>query len=97
MTNKIKDVFSNNLALKIFSLILAVLLWFYIQIVQNPEVSYEIFEIPITVSGEANINSEGFVVGEIQKSLRVNVTVSAKRSMIHLLDVLQRRKGKKQA
>ncbi len=86
MTDKIKGFFTRNTALKIFSLILALLLWFYVQIVQNPEVSYDIFEVPITITGEADINSDGFVVGELPKKLKVNVTVSAKRSMIHVLD-----------
>ncbi len=86
MINKIKSIFTGNMALKIFSLILALLLWFYVQIVQNPEVSYDIFEVPITITGEADINSDGFVVGELPKKLKVNVTVSAKRSMIHVLD-----------
>ena len=86
MGKKAVEIVSRNLALKIFSLILAILLWFYIQIVQNPEVSYEIFEVPISISGEANINSEGYVLSRIMKSMRVNVTVSAKRSMIHMID-----------
>lgn len=86
MVERIKKFFKNNLALKVFSLIVGVLLWFYVQIAQNPEVSYDILEVPITITGEANINSDGFVVSEIPKNLKTNVTVSAKRSMIHRLD-----------
>ena len=81
-----KNFFKKNLALKVFSLIVGVLLWFYVQIAQNPEVSYDILEVPITITGEANINSDGFVVSEMPRNLKTNVTVSAKRSMIHRLD-----------
>lgn len=83
---KIKSFLNKNLALKVFSLIVGVLLWFYVQIAQNPEVSYDILEVPITITGEANINSDGFVVSEIPKNLKTNVTVSVKRSMVHRLD-----------
>lgn len=83
---KIKGFLNKNLALKVFSLIVGVLLWFYVQIAQNPEVSYDILEVPITITGEANINSDGFVVSEIPKNLKTNVTVSVKRSMVHRLD-----------
>ncbi len=86
MIDKVKGFFIRNTTLKICSLILALLLWFYVQIVQNPEVSYDIFEVPITITGEADINSDGLVVGELPKNLKVNVTVSAKRSMINVLD-----------
>lgn len=86
MIDKIRGFFIRNTTLKICSLILALLLWFYVQIVQNPEVSYDIFEVPVTITGEADINSDGLVVGDLPKNLKVNVTVSAKRSMINVLD-----------
>lgn len=84
--NYLNKILNKNFALKVTSLVVAVLLWFYVQIAQNPEVSYDILEVPITITGEANINSDGFVVSEIPKNLKTNVTVSVKRSMIHRLD-----------
>lgn len=83
---RILEFIKTNTMLKVFSVILAILLWAYVQIVQNPEVSYEVVEVPITVTGEADINSEGFVVSSLPKNMKTNVTISATRSKIQLLD-----------
>jgi YbbR domain-containing protein len=75
-----------NIALKIFAVILAILLWAYVQLVQNPEISYHILEVPITITGEADINSEGYVISSIPKNLKTNITISTKRSKINNID-----------
>jgi YbbR domain-containing protein len=80
------EIIKRNLALKIFALILAILLWAYVQLVQNPEISYHILEVPITITGEADINSEGYVISSIPKNLKTNITISAKRSKINNID-----------
>ena len=59
-----------NTVLKIFAVIFAILLWAYVQTVQNPEVSYEVVEVPITITGEADINNEGFVVSSLPKNMK---------------------------
>lgn len=83
---RILDFIKTNTAMKVFSLILAIVLWAYVQIAQNPEVVYEVVEVPITITGEADINSSGFVVSELPKNMKTNVTVSAARSKIQMLD-----------
>lgn len=83
---KLLEILKRNTVHKIFSIILAVLLWAYVQIALNPEVSYEVVEVPITITGEADINSEGFVVSSVPKNMKTNVTISATRSKIQLLD-----------
>lgn len=83
---KLMEMIKRNTVLKVFSVILAFLLWAYVQIAQNPEISYEVVEVPVTVTGEADINSEGFIVSSLPKNMKTNVTVSATRSKIHLLD-----------
>lgn len=80
------EAIKRNTALKLFSLILAILLWAFVQLAQNPEISYDIFEIPITVTGEADINSEGYVISTMPKNLKTNLTVSTKRSYINAID-----------
>lgn len=79
---KLIEAFKRNTVLKVFSLILAILLWAFVQLNQNPEISYEAFEIPITITGEADINSEGFVISTIPKNLKTNLTISGKRSYL---------------
>ena len=83
---KILDFIKTNTVLKVFSLILAILLWAYVQIAQNPEIVYEVVEVPITVTGEADINSQGFIVSSLPKNMKTNVTISAARSKIQLID-----------
>lgn len=83
---KILDFIKTNTVLKVFSLILAILLWAYVQIAQNPEIVYEVVEVPITVTGEADINSQGFVVSSLPRNMKTNVTISAARSKIQVID-----------
>ena len=83
---KFLEAIKRNTAMKIFSLILAVLLWAFISLTQNPELSYDVFEIPITITGEADINSEGYVISAVPKNLKTNLTVSAKRSYLNTFD-----------
>ena len=80
---KFLEAFKRNTVLKVFSLILAILLWAFVQLNQNPEISYEAFEIPVTITGEADINSEGFVISTIPKNLKTNLTISGKRSYLN--------------
>ena len=84
--NKILDALKRNTVLKIFAFIIAILMWFYVQIVQNPEVSYGNLEIPVTIVGEAAINNEGFIISSLPKNMKTNVTVSTKRSKIKSID-----------
>ena len=84
--NKIFNAIKRNTVLKIFAFVIAILLWFYVQIIQNPEVSYGNLEIPVTIIGEAAINSEGFIVASLPKNMKTNITVSTKRSKIKFID-----------
>ncbi len=86
MINRIKAFFTHNLNLKIISLVLAILLWFYVQSYKNPEVNRSISDVPITITGEDVIGDSGFVVSDSSKNLKVIVTVTAKRSMLKRLD-----------
>ena len=75
-----------NTILKIFAVILAFLLWAYVQYVENPEVGYHDLEIPVTITGEAEINSNGFVINMPARTLKVNLTITAKRTAINSID-----------
>ena len=65
---KFVDAFKRNTVLKVFSLLIAILLWAFVQLNLNPEISYESFDIPITITGDADINSEGYVISSIPKN-----------------------------
>ncbi|MBO5409203.1 MAG: hypothetical protein J6A61_07410 [Clostridia bacterium] len=80
------EAIRHNTALKIFSLILAILLWAFVQLAQNPELSYDAYEVPISITGEADINSEGYVISAAPKNLKTNLTISTKRSYLNNFD-----------
>lgn len=84
--NKFLDAIKRHTGLKVFSLIIAILLWAFVQLAQNPEVTYDVKEIPITITGEADINSEGYVISSVPKNLTATVQVSAKRSYLSKID-----------
>jgi len=79
---KILEAVKRNTMLKVFSVILAILLWAFVQLAQNPEVSYDVLEIPITITGEAGINNADLVIGDPTDSMIASVTISTKRSYI---------------
>ena len=83
---KFVDAFKRNTDLTVFSLLIAILLWAFVQLNLNPEISYESFDIPITITGEADINSEGYVISSIPKNLTTTLTVSGKRSYLSTFD-----------
>ena len=83
---KIMDAIKRNTMLKVFSLIIAILLWAFVQLAQNPEISYDVFEVPVTITGEAGINNEGFVISNPPANLSTNVTISTKRSYLNSFD-----------
>ena len=84
--NNILKAIKRNTVLKIFALVIAILLWFYVKIVQNPEIAYDTFEIPITITGEAAINSEGFIISSMPKSMKTYVTISTRQTKIKNID-----------
>ena len=83
---KFLDAIKRNTMLKVFSVILAILLWAFVQLAQNPEISYEVFEVPVKITGEAGINNEGFVVSNPATNLNTNVTISTKRTYLNSFD-----------
>ena len=56
------------------------------QLAQNPELSYDAYEVPISITGEADINSEGYVISAAPKNLKTNLTISTKRSYLNTFD-----------
>ena len=83
---KFLKAIKRNTVLKIFAFIIAILLWFYVKIGQNPEIGYDTIEIPVTITGEADINNEGFVITNMPKNLKTNVTISSRQPKIKNID-----------
>ena len=69
-----KNIWSNDTFLKIFSLAVAILCWIFIVFITNPEIEVEISGIPITLSDHHSIKSNGYIVStEMTQTLDVKL------------------------
>ncbi len=80
--NKLLEAIKRNTALKVFSVVIAVLLWALVHM-SSTEVDQTIVEVPIVITGEADINSEGFVISSPPKKMTTKLTISATRSYMN--------------
>ncbi|NLJ78853.1 MAG: hypothetical protein GX329_05785, partial [Tissierellia bacterium] len=69
----------NNLTLKIFALIMAIVMWSYVMSEENPSITDEIKNIEVTLTNVATLERQNLVVLEPSKPT-VNVRVSGKRN-----------------
>ena len=74
MKNKLKD----NLAIKIISVCAAIVLWFYIQMVQNPEIEYTFPNMRVSLVNSSLLAERNLVVTE-DIDYRADVTVNCPR------------------
>ncbi len=81
--NKFREILKQNTAMKIFSVILAVLLWAFVQLSENPEISYKVLEIPVQVNGEATINNMGLEMIDHPEDRIVRVYISTDPSYVN--------------
>ncbi len=77
--NWLKAFFTRNLALKIISLVFAMLVWGYVMTQVNPERTKIVYEVPLSFSGESALQERGLAVkgdrAEVLKSVTVWVDV----------------------
>lgn len=79
----------SDTALKIFSIICAVALWFYVIAAQNPEIEVKVKNIPVQVdsaSEEALYRATGLSVVKPSNGLKTSLTVKGRRSVIGGVD-----------
>lgn len=81
----IKKFFSRNLLLKVFSLLFAFLLWLVIVNQQDPVTTETINNIPVTIKNSDYFSSRDQYV-QLESDLKVNVTVSGRRSIVEKLN-----------
>ncbi len=55
-------------------------LWVYVSYVENPDMTRWIKNVPVTISGEAKLNENGFAVQEVS-STKIDIKVRAKRNL----------------
>lgn len=81
MKSKLKD----NLAIKIISVLAAVFLWIYIQMVQNPEIEFTFTNMPVSLVNSSLLEERNLTVID-DTQFKTNVTVKCPRWTLNELD-----------
>ncbi len=76
--NRLREMFQHNTVIKIISVIAAILLWLYVQMVQNPEIDYTFNNMPVNLVNATYLQKEGFVLPDTLEEY-VDVTVKCQR------------------
>ena len=79
LLNRLKDVFTRNIGLKIVALVFALLLWAYVLVALNPVRSKSIDDVPITLEGYTDLLSRNLILVNSDLGLadvEVNATIT---------------------
>jgi len=82
-----RQLFGRNLALKILSLVFAILLWGYVIAEINPMRTKLITNVPVTFEGEADLRDRGLVVRGIRSQLLRSVSVEVSAELTQYADL----------
>jgi len=85
MKDKIVDFFTKNIALKMMSVVIAVLLWFMVVRVDDPTITKTFSQIPINITNDNVITDTGKVYEVEGDVMTTAVIVTAKRSVLDIL------------
>ena len=84
-----RSFWQSDTALKIFSIVCAIALWFYVIAAQNPEIEVKVKNIPIQIdsaSEETLYRATGLSVVKPTGGLKTSLTVKGRRSVIGGVD-----------
>ncbi|MBZ4655582.1 MAG: YbbR family protein, partial [Thermoanaerobacter sp.] len=70
---------TKDFTIKLLSLVLAFLLWLYVMGEENPEIPYEINDVPVKLINSDTLEKKGLIVLD-EKNYTVNVKVRGRRS-----------------
>lgn len=85
MKDRIVDLFTKNIGLKMMSIAIAVMLWFMVVRVDDPTITKIFNQIPIDIVNEEVITDTGKVYDIEDDVLTTSVIVTAKRSVLDIL------------
>jgi YbbR domain-containing protein len=71
--------FSSDLAIKIISVVAALVMWMYVMNEQNPQVTYVVRDVPVKLT---NLDQNKFALLDDSQKFFVNVKVKGRRSLI---------------
>ena len=81
-----KKFISNNIGLKLLSVLLALLLWFSVMNIEDPTVTKTISDIPVTIVNDDVIRSRGYGY-IIESGEKIDVRIKGRRSYVDSIDV----------
>lgn len=71
--------FANDTAVKVLSIIVAIVMWLYVMNEQNPQVTYIVRDVPVKLS---NLDEDKFALKDESSQFTVNVKVRGRRSLV---------------
>ncbi len=74
-----RDFLSNEIALKVISVIVALVMWMYVMNEKNPQVTYVIRDVPVKL---VNMNEDRFTLKDSSQEFFINVKVRGRRSIV---------------
>ncbi len=80
-----KKFISNNIGLKLLSVLLALLLWFSVMNIEDPTVTKTISDIPVTIVNDDVIRSRGYGY-IIESGEKIDIRVKGRRSYVDSID-----------
>lgn len=78
---KIKNIFTRNIGIKILSVVIAFVIWLTVVNISNPEKTVTIPNVPINILNENAILDQGKAY-DVKTRKKVNITVTGKRSAV---------------
>ncbi len=75
------DFLKKNGALKLFSVLIAILMWIYVVQIENPQFEVSVQNVPIRLVNELQLESKGLVIVE-QSSQSTNLRLKGKRQSV---------------
>ena len=80
-----KKFISNNIGLKLLSVLLALLLWFSVMNIEDPTVTKTISDIPVTIVNDDVIRSRGYGY-IIESGEKIDIRIKGRRSYVDSID-----------
>ena len=79
-----KSIWSNEFFLKIISVVIAIVVWAYIIVVQNPEIEQTFKDVPVSINDNGTLEKNN-MIATTDKRLTVDVKVRGTRKALSLL------------
>ena len=74
-----RKFFATDTALKVISIVAALIMWLYVMNEQNPQVTYVIRDVPVKLQ---NLDESKFALKDGSEEYKVNVKVKGRRSLV---------------